>query len=237
MKRLAIALLAATAFAEHDKRLSVTWLVREDIFAGFLANDRARLENAERTLDELMKERPAESSDVVAWRGSILLTRAAWAHEAGKQAECRDYHKRAMAAFDEALAGKAGRGMVPITGGSMVALADRLPEPLRTESWERGYTMYKAMEREQRKDFDKMPLHLTGEVISGLAQTSQRTGRAEEAAKYLGEMVTRLAGSPYERAAKRWLERPETMAKSSVACQTCHEPNKLEARKAALGIK
>ena len=55
MRKLAlIALCAWATFAQtptvHDPRLSVHTLVREDLFAGILANDEARLTKGERTV-------------------------------------------------------------------------------------------------------------------------------------------------------------------------------------------
>ena len=43
-----------------DTRLTVHTLLREDIFAGFLQNDLARLGRAERNADALLASRPAE---------------------------------------------------------------------------------------------------------------------------------------------------------------------------------
>ncbi len=43
-----------------DTRLTVNTLVREDVFAGFLQNDLARLTRAEKNIELLLASRPAE---------------------------------------------------------------------------------------------------------------------------------------------------------------------------------
>ena len=60
-----------------DTRLTVHTLVREDIFAGFLQNDLARLARAEKNLETLLASRPGERPGVLAWQGGAALTRAA----------------------------------------------------------------------------------------------------------------------------------------------------------------
>ena len=60
-----------------DTRLTVHTLVREDVFAGFLQNDLNRLGRAEKNLEQLLASRPADRAVVLAWQGSVALTRAA----------------------------------------------------------------------------------------------------------------------------------------------------------------
>jgi tetratricopeptide (TPR) repeat protein len=235
-----VCLLSLTAAAQStfDARLSVHTIVREDIFAGWMANDMARLARGEKNLEVLLAERPQSKAPLLAWKASIALTRAAAAHEAGKKADFEREHRKAMELFDEAAkAGPTDFGVLAVTGGSYTQFADRLPEPQRATAWQVAYQAYRAMHEQQKAQADRLPLHLKGELLSGLALTAERTGRADEAGPLLTKIVEGMPGTVYATSAKRWIERPETRAKSSLACQTCHDAGTLSARTAALAAQ
>ena len=69
-----------------DTRLTVHTLVREDVFAGFLGNDMARMAKGEANIESLMKSRPDQKANLLAWRSGAALKRAVVAHEAGQAA-------------------------------------------------------------------------------------------------------------------------------------------------------
>jgi tetratricopeptide (TPR) repeat protein len=220
---------------QFDPRLSPNAIIREDIFAGFLVNDLERLARGEKNLEVLLAERPQSKAPLLAWKAGIALTRAAHAHEAGRKADFEREYRKATSLFEEAAqAGPKDFGVIAITGGSYSQIADRLPEPQRTAGWKTAYQAYHAMLAAQKDQVDQLPLHLKGELLGGLALTAQRTGKGDEAGPYLERIVKTMPGTAYATAAQRWIERPETRAKSSVACHSCHEPGRLEARKAAL---
>jgi cytochrome c peroxidase len=73
-------------------------------------------------------------------------------------------------------------------------------------------------------------VHLRGELLAGIAQSAQRTGRTEEAAQHLDRLLTSLAGTPYESEAKRWQADPSVAANGTITCKTCHNPGRLSAR-------
>jgi hypothetical protein len=62
--------------AALDPRLSVHTLLREDIFAGVLANDAERLTRAEKNIEILLVQRPDERPPLLAWKGTSLYTEA-----------------------------------------------------------------------------------------------------------------------------------------------------------------
>ena len=76
-------LLAQSA---QQPRLTVHTQVREDIFAGYMADDMDRFEIGVKKLDAMLRENP-ENVNALSWAGSSELFRAIKAHEAGKQAE------------------------------------------------------------------------------------------------------------------------------------------------------
>lgn len=214
-----------------DTRLTVHTLLREDIFAGFLQNDLVRLARAERNVDLLLASRPADRAPLVAWQGSIALTRAAQAHEAGQADQFRQHYRRGMDLFTEAMkTAPETVGVFAIAGGSQVSLADRLPAAERQAGWEMGYAAYQQLWKLQGQVIEKLPLHHKGEVLSGLAQSADRTGRSEEAAAQIERILALLPDTPYAARARQWKEDPARRATSKLACQTCHAPGMLVAR-------
>jgi hypothetical protein len=77
---------------------------------------------------------------------------------------------------------------------------------------------------------EKLPLHHKGEVLSGLAQSAQRTGRDEEANAGVDRILKLLPGTPYATRAQQWKDDPSSRAQVNVTCQTCHAPGTLVAR-------
>jgi hypothetical protein len=83
-------------------------------------------------------------------------------------------------------------------------------------------------------NLEKMPVHFKGEVLAGLTQSAQRTGRTDEAALHLDRMLTVLAGTRYEPMAQQWKADPSSAATSNLTCKNCHNPGRLAARLQAL---
>jgi tetratricopeptide (TPR) repeat protein len=214
-----------------ETRLTVHTLVREDVFAGFLQGDLVRLARAEKNLEALLASRPGDRASLLAWQGGTTLTRAVLAHEAKQVEQFRQQYRRAVDLFAEAMRlGPDNVGVFAITGGTQVSVADRLPPAERAASWELGYTAYQRLWTMQGAAIDKLPLHHKGEVLSGLAESAQRTGRNDELTVQLDRILTLLPDSPYARRAQRWKDDPSTRAQTKLACQTCHAPGMLTAR-------
>ena len=79
-----------------------------------------------------------------------------------------------------------------------------------------------------------MPVHFKGEVLSGMAQSAHRTGRAEESAQFVDRMLTMLASTPFEKTARQWKTDPASAATTNLTCKNCHAPGRLSAKMAAL---
>lgn len=217
-----------------DARLSVHTLVREDIFAGFLANDMVRFERGERSVEQLLKERPTQRGNLLAWRGGASMQRALMAHEAGNSAEFLKHFEAARAAFAEAKAAPGNDGVAAVTGGSYAVFADRLPEPQRTQAWQDAYAAYSLIWKQQGPIVDKLPVHHRGELLGGLAQSAQRTGRTDEVAQYLDRMIALLPATPYEATAQQWKANPASAASSKLTCKNCHNAGRLAPTLASL---
>jgi tetratricopeptide (TPR) repeat protein len=241
IKILLIAGLVTVAAAQSqqtplsDSRLTVHTLLREDIFAGFMTDDMTRFERGEKNIQLLMEQRPDQKGNLLSWKGSALLYRAVIANESKRADEFQRYYRQALDVFAEAKNQKSGNdGVAAITGGSFALFADRLPNEYRAAGWSTAYDNYQVLYKLQAPFVDKLPLHLKGEVLAGVAQTAQRTGRKEEAAQFVDKMLALLGGTPYEPMAKKWKANPESAASSSLTCMTCHDPGRLAVRMADL---
>jgi tetratricopeptide (TPR) repeat protein len=218
-----------------ETRLTVHTLLREDVFAAFLQNDLARLARAEKNIDLLLASRPDERASILAWQAGTQLTRAAQANEAKQSDQFRQHYRRAVELFAEARKlGPTNVGVFAINGGSQLLLADRLPEKERAASLEEAYAAYQQLWKMQGEAIDKLPLHHKGEVLTGLAQSAQRTGRDAEVAPQLDRILTLLPNTAYATTAQQWKDNPSSRAQSKLACQTCHGPGTLVARLAEI---
>jgi hypothetical protein len=218
-----------------DTRLTVHTLLREDVFAGFMSNDMVRFARAERNIEQLLKDRPDQRGNLLAWKASARMHRAVLAHEAGNSGEFIKGMEAALAAFAEAAAQTSGNdGVAAITGGSYAVFADRLPEPHRATAWAEAYSNYSLLWKQQGSAIDKLPVHHRGEVLGGLVQSTQRTGRTEEMTQHLDRMLTMMKGTPYEATAQQWKDNPASAAATKVTCKACHNPGRLSPTLASL---
>jgi hypothetical protein len=157
------------------------------------------------------------------------------AHEANRPEEFQNHHRKALDLLAEAnKIGPNNAGVHAITGGIWVVMADRLPKEYRATAWSTAYDSYRMLWKFQAAMVERMPLHLKGELLAGLAQTAQRTGRAEETNEYLDRIVALLPNTAYEPIAKRWKANPDVAAKGSITCLSCHDSGRLAARIDAL---
>jgi hypothetical protein len=245
LKMTLLTLLVTTAAAAQtqdalltDTRLTVHTLLREDIFAGFMSNQMDRVARAEQNIEALMKSRPEQRGNLLAWKAGATLYRAVVAHEAGKADDFERLWRAASDGFAEAVKSSNGNdGVPPITGGSMAVFADRLPEPQRSTAWQNAYENYSLLWKQQGAQIEQMPVHFKGEVLAGLTQSAQRTGRADEAAQMLDKMLVVLTNTPYEATAKQWKADPASAKTTSLTCKNCHNPGRLASRLRALEAK
>jgi hypothetical protein len=221
-----------------DTRLSVHTLVREDIFAGLLVDDMERFSRGEKSIQMLLEKRPSEKANLLAWSGTATLYRAVRAHENQRDAEFQQYHRKALDLFSQAreLDPQAG-AVAAIIGGTYVVLADRLPKENRAAAWSQAYDSYQLLWKQQAPAVEKLPVHLRGELLGGLAQSAQRMGQTQELDQYLDKILAVLRETPYEPIAKQWKKNPGSAANTSITCLTCHDSGRLSARIDALKNK
>lgn len=218
-----------------ETRLTVHTLLREDIFAGFLDNNTERVARAEQNLALLLQQRPTERANLMAWRGGIEVQRAVRAQETGTPEEFKKHFQNAREAFAEAAKLTSGTdGVAPIIGGTYAFFGDRLPQEHRAAAWAQAYDSYSLLWKQQGAQIEQMPVHFQGEVLAGMAQSAQRTGRSEESAQFVDRMLTVLVDTPFEKTARQWKANPASAATTSLTCKNCHSPGRLSAKIAAL---
>jgi len=230
-----VAVLSVAAAAQsaepplNDTRLTVHTLVREDIFAGFMSNDMDRLAKGEKNVAQLLQTRPNDRGVLLTWQAGATTFRAVKAREAGQAAEYDKLQKLAASLFDQAAATPVGLpGVAPVLAPSTLLFADRLAPADRPAAYARAYDAYKAVWAQQGQIVDNLPVHMKGELLGGLAQSAQRTGRADEMNQYLDKMLVSLAGTPYEAAAKMWKDNPQSAGTSTLLCKNCHDAGRLD---------
>jgi hypothetical protein len=221
-----------------DMRLPVSTLVREDVFAGWRANDMERYARAERNIDLLLEQRPKSRADLLAWKGGTRLYRAVLAHEADSSEEFERLYQESLDLFAEAKKlGPKQPVVAAVVGGSYVLFADRLPEKYRAAAWSESYGNYQILWQQQGQVLDRLPTHIRGELLAGLAQSAERTGRKEEFDEYLDKIIEVLPDTSYERVAKQWKADPQVAVGANISCKSCHAEGRLAARIANLEDK
>lgn len=225
---MTMALAGMLSVEAKPEGLGVSTWVREDLFAGPLAGDMVRLEKGMAKVEALLAANP-RSGETLAWRAFGHLCLAVFALEAGQKDSFEKWHRLAQADFQKArqAAGPEEMGALhAVTGGTYAVLADRLPPALRRDGWLAVRENYTALRESQKSVFDKLPVHFRGEILAGLAQAEQRLGETSQTA--LNELIATLPDSVYAKRAQTWKEKPEVAAKTALACQTCHDPGRLD---------
>ena len=216
-----------------DTRISINTLVREDIFAGLLSDNMEQLARGEKSIEVLLEKRPSAKGDLLAWKGLATMYRAVRDYEGNRNAEFQQNYRLALDLFSQANQ-LTGGAVAAVTGGTYVVLGDRLPKENRAAAWAQAYDSYKQLWKQQAPAVDKLPVHLRGELLGGLAQSAQRTGHTEELTVYLDKIIELLPSTPYEPVARQWKKDPNVAASSTITCMTCHDAGRLSARVATL---
>lgn len=224
---LVSALLPICAWAsDRPAGMSVHTWVREDIFAGFMANDIERFDRGVAKVDEILQATPANPA-ALAWRGSADIYRATRARVAGNTAQYRSLLDRGMATMAKARELAPNDVGVLVISAVPVLMADQLDEADRRPAAELGRKTTLAAIKIQEQAMDKLPLHFRGELWSSVAFASDRLGDTATRNEYLKMMIEKLPGTPYERRSQKWLD-SGSIATGTYMCLSCHEPGRYE---------
>lgn len=229
--------LAGAALAElpelpiFDTRLTVSSLVREDIFAGWRSNNMERFERGEANIERMLEQRPDRKAELLAWKGGATLYRAVLAFEADQSEEFESLYKEALDLHEQARQAGPREGVVhAVVGGSYVVFGDRLPEKYRDHAWTACYDGYHKLWSGQSKFLANLPVHIRGELLAGLIQSSQRLGREDDLNKFLDKAIEVLPETRYARVAQKWKDDPTVAATENISCVGCHADGRLSRR-------
>jgi tetratricopeptide (TPR) repeat protein len=238
MRPLFALTLAGVLFAggqdERPKNVPFYTWVREETFAGFLADDMTRFERGMQRVQEYLKEDP-DNMDALNWTGAGTVYRAVRAFRAGDDATGDRLFAEGVAMMDKAIAAQPNNiGVRATAGGTLMRFLSELPDRHYRPALERARDSYAALYKLQEAMLDRFPMHLKGEPLAGMAETAFRLGDREQADKYLTRIVTGMPNSRYAQVAETWLQSPESVTKRDrLVCQTCHEAGRLSAWMAA----
>jgi len=223
-------LVAAAAQEQRPKNVPFYTWVREDLFAGWMADDMARFERSMQKTQEYLKEEP-NNMDALNWLGAGAVTRAVRAFAAGDYAKGDQLFGEGLALMDKAVAAQPmNLGIHATAGGTLMFFASQLPERHYKTAIDKARDHYVLLYKAQESMLDKFPLHLKGETLAGIAETEFRGGNRETANTYLQKIVTGMPNTRYAQIAETWIKSPESVTKKDrLVCQSCHEAGRLTA--------
>jgi hypothetical protein len=219
-------LRAGDELVKPEKIRLETW-VREDLFAGWIANDTKTfdrgVQKVERYLNEHPDDRTALAFKYLVVSYDILRARA--------KADDASYAKHLAAANDLRARIFTGNlrdpGPYIVVGSCLVRTAAVAPGSDRKWMFQEGRDLLAKVPELQGQVFEQLPPHLRGELWAELAFASDRLGDAAERDRILDTMVTKLAGTPYETRARSWQKPGNLTKETDYACISCHEPGRL----------
>jgi tetratricopeptide (TPR) repeat protein len=225
------ALLAAAAFAYGQKPqgLSVYTWSREDIFAGLIGGNYQQLNTGMTKLEEILKQSPKDP-DALAMKAAGLSALAVRDLDKGDMTGFDRQYDEAIRLLDMAYELNAqGIGVNAVYGGTALYNYGKLPEKRRTHALQMARRSYNFLYKAQEQGLDKLPLHLKGEVLAGIAESEFRAGNIPQAQVYLKRIVETLPDTAYARRAQQWLANPDSVTPSSrLVCQSCHDDGRLK---------
>jgi tetratricopeptide (TPR) repeat protein len=195
--------------------------VREDMFRGFFAGDKAAFARAMALCEARLAENP-EHAQALVWHGTGLLIQAGEALRAGDRDRAMALDQQAVTEMARAVALRPSDVAVLIPrGAALLGAAMRIQDVERARPYVETAVgdFEKAMALQQRQ-LASMPTHPKGELFAGLAEGWSRLGDAQKAQFYLTRIIADLPHTPYSAAAKARLDNPSAM--SRITCLGCH---------------
>ena len=98
------------------------------------------------------------------------------------------------------------------------------PQEHRAAAWAQAYDAIRCCGSSRAPASRRCRCTSRESCLSGMAQSAQRTGRAEESAQFVDRMLTLLANTPFEKTAQQWKTDPASAATTNLTCKNCHAP-------------
>jgi len=224
---LAFPLLPATDELVKPDQLTISTWVREDLFAGWIANDPKTLERGVQKLDRFLRDNPGDRT-ALAWKYFVVTYRMRQARQKNDDATYVWELASGKRLREQIFAGEVkDPGPYIIVGSGLVGVAYFAPPADRLSMYREGRELLSKVPALQAKYFDTLPPHMRGELWMQIAYASDRLGEQAERDRVLNEMLAKLAGSPYEARARAWLKEANLANEKQYLCISCHEPGRL----------
>ena len=227
---LSVTLAGLAAQESRPANIPIHTWVREDLFSGFLNDDLTRFARGEKKVLEYLAETPVRP-EASAWMVGIKLYHAGRAFRDGSTADGEALVREAIELIDATrLKAPDNLGVQATLGGSIVTLANRLPEKYDEPLMQRARLSFAKLYAMQSPALAQLPLHIKGELLAGVAETEFRVGDRTRALAALNQIVQEMPGTAYAKSAATWLASPDTVTRDSkIVCQSCHAPGRLAA--------
>jgi tetratricopeptide (TPR) repeat protein len=193
-----------------------------------------RFERGVQKTQEYLNEDPTHP-DAVNWMGAVNIYRAVRAFASGDDKTGDRLFLQAIQQIDQAAAAQPQNvGIRATAGGTLMLFAGRLPERHYQTAVSKAREQYVALYKMQEAQIDFLPPHFKGEALAGMAEVEFRLGTRDAANGYLDKLIASMPNTRYAQLAESWRNAPERVTKKDrLVCQSCHEPGRLGAWKAA----
>lgn len=211
---------APTRGAAPAKTERFDLLVRDDFFAGLLADDQAALDRAMKLCEDTLARDPRHAEAMV-WHGGGLILRAGAAFRAGQKDRGIELWSHGLAEMDRAVAlSPDDVGTRIPRGATLLAASPFVPEPERTRLLDKGLGDYERVLALQKDRFERLSRHARTQLLYGLADGWNRRGDRARARAYFTRLREIAAGTAYGERAEAFLAGNTEPA--AVACGGCH---------------
>jgi hypothetical protein len=220
--------------SKPEKLTIHTW-IREDMFAGLIGRDTAAFDLGLRKLERFLGEHPGDANGL-GWKFETYSYYLRADREAGNQDAYARHWTEAQEFKRQALANRVAADVGPLilVAFSQIFNAQYAATAADRESlFREGRELLWKIQEAQRPQWDKLPVHMRGELWSLIGFASDQIGDRDERDRVANEMIDKLKGSVYEARGRRWLNAKQLDASDAV-CLSCHENGRLKVKLASL---
>ena len=224
---LFIASLATLALAEQYPGADFSpqnfdMLVRGDMFAG-MGGNREAFDRAMKLCEQALAQDPKNPAALV-WHGSGLVFQAGQMFRTGDYTNGKQVIVRGFREMDDAvaLAPDSLATLIP-RGATLLTYASHSSDPARAKPrLLQGLADYEKVLAIQKSQWNTLPAHSRGELLSGLAEGWVRAGDAAKARTYAQRIVDELPGTEYAARSREFLAASAAPAQLDWPCLGCH---------------
>ena len=218
-----VLLIAGTLLAQQPPDIRTAGM---DLL-GALNGDMEKFERGMKALDSLLVTNPNDPN-VKVLHGNGVFARSGLAAQKGDMQNAMELLQSGMDEMAQAVEMapdnifvRARRGVVLISASRSTEMPPAMAKPLVQLAVEDFQKVLEIREKEQT--LSQRSTHQRGELLTAIADGSNRLGNPEKARTYFERIASDLKGTVYEQKANAWLEnKPEAKAVDYFACSGCH---------------